>query len=54
MTDIAQTIADLVNDAALNQGFWKYSMDRITEPGQTVDTGYKDIFNAPILEIGHD
>ena len=49
MADIAQTVTNLVDNAALNLCLGEYSLDGFTEPGQAIDTGDEDVFNAPIL-----
>ena len=51
MTDVTQTVADLMDDTTLHQGLGKHGLDGFLETGQAVHAGDEDIFDPPILQV---
>ena len=52
--DVLQTVANLVDDAALHLGLREDGLDGLAETVQPVNTGQKDIRYAPVLQVGQD
>lgn len=48
---VAQGVADLVDDAPLDNGLGIDGLDGVREPGEAIHTGDQDVFHAATLEV---